>query len=525
MPIDLYIDDLSEMPSKRLTRIVFGTLVDSDDHIIDPLKTKEDVRHLTLAFKSISKTYKYSVISYEQHEDGRYHLHFVSVYQEAMYETQLNSLKTAIEKKFTAPCNKIECGSNVRNLIGYICKNYKNEESPSKILTDNIERPEVDEMTDMYLKKFPQDFAIKPAPRVIRSKKFDKNVKEMFIKEGLLLNPYLGTLYSSKGFVSLSSFINSWLTEGHPFYEAYGKEGMETLEKLITEGKILPKWEPDISIIEFTDAYYSLDTSEIIPKTDQTSYVPVRSFNFPIRRAQHLPTQYINALFDIFCTQSNVEFFRKAFALAFKPKRFRDRCLVLIGETQHGKSLITSPYTLVFKDVLGVYAEDSSFAFGPLARFPKVIANEFNPMKFTEEDQKTLKEIFEGSDSVRVKIKHAQPVEVIPKTIVIITNSQIKKNYDSEPHSNAIRQRLAVIHTIQGVDTQYDYYSYIAKETTLARITLWLTSLTVDYTEFKERPFPKNYDPDIYYCDEYHLLGKELYPLSDNIPSDEDDDD
>lgn len=500
------IKDTKKNIETRTSRTLFLTLTGSPNNPIDG--TIDEYDYIIKYFTERYSTVDYIVISLEQHESGENHIHAIVRLTRPSFTTDLNDTRKFFDNWKGSKTNQIKLGNNVTKIIGYICKTTQLYPDWKPYVYGNIS---VDKCLDLG-----------------RTYKYDLDLNQILVdKHKLSCDAF--TVQSSKSSMKLISALGPYMKENnwyvnvqtnglyHPIYSQnpfadiwlkfchevnqwtnplsiqFGLYVTDNVKKIISDpGKhsYLPTWDPILTKFQFKDGTFDIRTNIISYNENDINCVNI--IDCTLEEMKESPKYYIERLFDIFCVKSEVERFRKVMRTAFLPKVHREKSLMLCGPTLTGKSLIIDPFIRSFRHVLGDWSDDGGFTVASIAQYPKVIANEVNPMNYKDYGDKVLKEMLEGIEC-NTKIKHKQEKAlVIIKNILFTANAYIKKieEYDSL-HAQAIRGRLEVFNVIKGVDHLADHRTPMYERTMLGRIIYWLSLPSFDYSEYTEHELPE----------------------------------
>lgn len=488
----------------KCSRCLFLTLEGSTtDNIIG---SQEEMNYIKDYFINKFNTINYMIGCFEKHISGLLHIHFIVYLTRTSFDSNnLKEIRKYFDDWMNSKTNEIKMGDKkVTTLIGYTCKSmYKNKKTIPFIYGD-ITLDKINKCVNQYMLKINYEKEIEKEcleinkiitlkSRTIAEQSFILDISNMMLEDGYLINELNDGLYNFKtdNQHQFSHLLRKWSHLDHSFFIKYALTGWDMLKKKIYDKDFegLPYWKPIITQFQLLDGTYDIVTKEF--KQNNFDINSVRKLNTTYENMIKRPDHYISILFDIFRVKTEVERFRKALYNTFKPKKHRDLVLTLCGETLHGKSLIISPFELLFKNILGDWSDDNGFTVGSIASFPKVIANEVNPMDYKDIGQKIMKELLEGRETL-AKIKHKQEkISVIVKNIVFILNGFIKEAEEYESvHAKAMRGRLEVFNTICGVDLNIEHYDIITTDEMLARILYWVSEINPSYNIFKDLDLP-----------------------------------
>jgi hypothetical protein len=488
----------------KYSRCLFLTLEGSENDIITG--HEEEMLYIKNYFIERFNTVNYMVGCFEKHKSNLLHIHFIVYLTRASFDSNnLKDIRTYFDNWKNCKTNEIKMGDKkVTTLIGYTCKSIYTDNTITPFIYGNINMIKINKCVNQYILKVKYENEIKkecleinnliiPKIRTLAEQSFILDISNMMLTDGFLLNNFIDGLYNFKEDCQYeySDLLKKWSNFNHPFFIKYALSGWDLLKRKICDKDFegFPIWKPITTQFQLLDGTYDIVTREFKPNiTDNNS---IKRLNVSYNNITKRPNHYISLLFDIFRVKTEVERFRKALYNTFKPKNHRDLVLTLCGETLHGKSLIISPFELLFKNILGEWSDDDSFTVGSIASFPKVIANEVNPMEYKDIGQKIMKELLEGRNTLS-KIKHKQTkISVIAKNILFILNGFIKEAHEYESmHAKAMRGRLEVFNTICGVDLNIKHYDIITTDEMLGRILYWISEDSPSYDGFDDLPLP-----------------------------------
>ena len=228
-------------------------------------------------------------------------------------------------------------------------------------------------------------------------------------------------------------------------------------------------WKPDLNWVSFTDGWWNINEGKFVSLVSvPDGTIPIREYKFAFEDAE--PVLFLGLLKRM---GLDIASFKKAYGNQFLQKSRRDRVLLIYGKPFSGKSTIILPLLDVFRDVITQWADDGGFSYGSIASSSKCYCEEidiFDPAH----SYNSMKKLLEGV-AFNVKIKHGSPVECIPKTVTIVTNSPPPFDTD-DVHQQALLGRVNAFdsgRSIEDSEADQNMMEKILSES--HRVLVWAT--------------------------------------------------
>jgi len=413
-------------------RVIYGTLT-APENFSYTGSADEETKILDY-LESTSKSFLWAFLGQEKHVSEKVHYHYVVKYRSVVRSRLCDKMYEWFHAWSGAKSDRIIFGNGaVANMIGYCAKDgtYQTRGEIGKLnLQGILERYQKKEEV-----KLSNDYEGLTTPKSVLSE------TEMI--------QWLTTFMNSKGYkVNYHTRKLKGVTKKKFFQELdkanfphlFGRKGLKLAEALIEEDihYSLPMWEPNLHYVRFKDGYWNMQegTKCSLSAGAKKGIVPVRIYDKELKGKS---PKFFRRMIDRLGW--DVERFRESYGRQFKDKTRRSKGLLIYGPPMCGKSTLLIPYSDVFRDVLGDWADDGSFSLASVHQHSKVISDEVNIFD-RKYGHNNIKRLLEGLP-FKAKSKHAVAVEVVPKTMMISTND-VPPPPENSHHIQAIHDRLDI---------------------------------------------------------------------------------
>ena len=407
-----------QFPKQKQTkgRNIYGTITAPEE--FSYTGTDEEMEKIVGFIKSTSASYEYCILGRELHESDKYHYHYFVKYKDVVRSSICDKMYKWFHDWSGAKADRIVFSTgDCTNVIKYCIKDGHYKVDQSSDCTADLEYIIENAKKKQENQSLSESKGILPRASVQKDLEITNYLVTFMKKNNYKVNFHTRQLYG----VSEDDFYKGLKKEG--FFALFGSHGIELCEKLVQDRHYyeLPMWEPDIRYVKFKDTLYNMDTG--LDEELNDSITPIIEYDFEKNKlGEHIKT--FNQYCKIITTNKlDLEEFRQSLGRQFRNKYKRSNMMYLYGCPLTGKSTLAIPYFEVNKNIIGRWTNDSGYSVAPIAKFPRVIADEVNPFD-PEFNKNEIKKLGEGTE-FETKRKHNEPVKVVPKTGIFISNDSL----------------------------------------------------------------------------------------------------
>ena len=400
---------------QKTGRCIYGTVTAPEN--FNYTGTKDEMNEILNYLKSTSKMYEFVLLSKELHESKKIHYHYIIKYTNIVRETVCNKMYDHFHSISGAKSDRILFTQNnyILNVIGY-CAKYDD------YVTDMIKTCKIDVefMIKTYknnnsTKELCESKGIKPKESVVQEQEIINYLILFMEKNNYKVNSTTRLLYG----ISEIDFFTKLYENG--FNSIFGVKGVDLCKRLISDNCLfyLPMWTPNESYVKFKSCFYNMETGKQETLDECKNIIPIIELDMELDYSIKKIEPYLNIL-KLNLNEKQIEQYRYDLGRQFRKKTKRSKMLYLYGIPSSGKSTLAIPYVEITRNILGIWADDKKFSMAHIAPYKKIFSDEVNPFD-TNLNLNEIKKLGEGVE-FNTNVKHSNPISVIPKTGIFISN-------------------------------------------------------------------------------------------------------